>query len=98
MKIVDLQVIPFRVRRRDFRNGELLPEDEVIQTLTKIITDEGAEGYYLGGHGHGDQDGLLADRAGGAGGPHQAAARWARIRSTARSSGTGCGSANSRRT
>lgn len=62
MKIVDLQVIPFRVRRRDFRNGELLPEADVIQTLTKVITDEGPEGYYLGGRGHGDQDGLLADQ------------------------------------
>jgi L-alanine-DL-glutamate epimerase-like enolase superfamily enzyme len=62
VKIVDLQVIPFRVRRRTFRNGELLPEEEVVQTLTKITTDEGAEGYYLGGLGHGDQDGLLADQ------------------------------------
>lgn len=62
MKIVDLHVIPFRVRRRPFRNGEVLPEEEVIQTLTRIVTDEGAEGYYLGGRGHGDQDGLLADQ------------------------------------
>jgi L-alanine-DL-glutamate epimerase-like enolase superfamily enzyme len=62
MKIVDLQVIPFRVPRRDFRNGELLPERDSIQTLTKIIADDGAEGYYLGGLGHGDQDGLLADQ------------------------------------
>ena len=64
MKIVDLQVIPFQVRRRNFRNGQMGPETEVVQTLTKIITDEGAEGYYLGGHGHGDQDGLPdGDRA-----------------------------------
>jgi L-alanine-DL-glutamate epimerase-like enolase superfamily enzyme len=62
MKIVDLQVIPFRVHRRPFRNGALLPEEEMVQTITKIITDEGAEGYYLGGRGHGDQDGLLADQ------------------------------------
>jgi L-alanine-DL-glutamate epimerase-like enolase superfamily enzyme len=62
MKIVDLQVIPFRVRRRGFRHGELLPEEDVVQTLTKVITDAGAEGYYLGGRGHGDQDGLLADQ------------------------------------
>jgi len=61
MKIVDLQVIPFRVRRRPFHCGEPMPEDEIIQTLTKIVTDDGAEGYYLGGHGHGDQDGLHAD-------------------------------------
>ena len=62
MRIVDLQVIPFRVPRRDFRNGEIQPEVEVVQTLTKVITDEGAEGYYLGGRGHGDHDGLLADQ------------------------------------
>lgn len=62
MKIVDLQVIPFRVMRSNFRHGEMLPESEVIQTLTKIVTDEGAEGYYLGGHGHGDQDGLPPDQ------------------------------------
>ncbi|NIR95182.1 MAG: hypothetical protein GWO08_16425, partial [Gammaproteobacteria bacterium] len=61
MKIVDLQVIPFRVRRRNFQHGQMGPEVEVVQTLTKVITDEGAEGYYLGGRGHGDQDGLLAD-------------------------------------
>jgi L-alanine-DL-glutamate epimerase-like enolase superfamily enzyme len=49
------------VLRRPFQRGELMPEDEIIQTLTKIVTDEGAEGYYLGEHGHGDQDGLHAD-------------------------------------
>ena len=64
MKIVDVDVIAFRVPRQAFRNGELLPEQTVVQTLTKIVTDEGAEGYYLGGRGHGDQDGLPAgDRA-----------------------------------
>ncbi len=62
MKIVDLQVIPFRVRRGSYHNGQVGPEVEVVQTLTKIITDEGAEGYYLGGRGHGDQDGLLPDQ------------------------------------
>ncbi len=62
MKIVDVEVIPFRVLRRGFRNGELLPEQTAVQTLTKVVTDEGAEGYYLGGHGHGDQDGLPPDQ------------------------------------
>ncbi|NLF02207.1 MAG: enolase [Anaerolineales bacterium] len=62
MKIVDLEVIPFRVYRREFQNGKMLPETETIQTLTRISTDEGPEGYYLGGRGHGDQDGLLADQ------------------------------------
>lgn len=61
MQIVDLQVIPFRVKRQGFRAGEILPEVEAIQTVTKIITDEGAEGYYFGGHGHGDADGLTPD-------------------------------------
>ncbi|MBN1640844.1 MAG: enolase [Anaerolineae bacterium] len=61
MRIVDVDVIPFRVPRRGFRNGELLPQQMVVQTLTKVVTDEGAEGYYLGGHGHGDQDGLPPD-------------------------------------
>lgn len=62
MKIVDLQVIPFRVRRQPFHNGKLMPEIDVVQTLTKIMTDEGAEGYYFGGHGHGDQDGLTPEQ------------------------------------
>jgi len=62
MKIVDVQVILFRVPRQPFRNGELLPETTVVQTLTKIVTDEGAEGYYFGGQGHGDQDGMSADQ------------------------------------
>jgi len=61
MKITDLDVIAFRVPRRPFRNGRLLPETTIEQTLTRIVTDEGAEGYYLGGHGHGDQDGLPPD-------------------------------------
>src|SRR4051812_22515478 len=61
VKITDLQVIPFRVPRRTFRNGELLRETEVVQTLTRVVTGEGAEGYYLGGPGHGYHDGLTAD-------------------------------------
>lgn len=61
MKITDVKVIPFRVSRRGFRHGRLLPETTVVQTLTVISTDEGAKGYYLGGHGHGDQDGLTAE-------------------------------------
>ena len=62
MKIVDLQVIPFRVPGRSFRNGELLPETTGVQTLTKIVTDEGAEGYYFGGRGHGDHGGLSEEQ------------------------------------
>lgn len=63
MKIVDLQVIRFRVRRQHFQNAQLLPDVEAIQSLTKIITDEGAEGYYFGGSGHGDMDGLSLAQA-----------------------------------
>ena len=58
MKIVDLQVIQFRVPRQHFGNGKLFPPTMGIQSLTKIITDEGTEGYYFGGSGHGDQDGM----------------------------------------
>ena len=61
MKIIDIQVIPFKVRRRVFRNSMLLPEKDTLQTVTKVITDEGAEGYYFGGSDHGDQSGLKAD-------------------------------------
>ena len=61
MKIVDIEVIPFRVERRQFHHGSFLAPDEVTQTLTRVITDEGAEGYYFGGHGHGDADGLPED-------------------------------------
>ena len=62
MKITDLDVLRFRVPRRPYHNGQLLPEVTVVQTLTRIRTDEGAEGYYLGGHGHGDQDGMTAEQ------------------------------------
>lgn len=58
MKIVDLQVIPFRTWVDRFHNATPQPKSEIIQTVTRIITDDGAEGYYLGGQGHGDQDGL----------------------------------------
>ena len=62
MKIVDVRVIPFEVRRKRFRSRNQLAEQTVVQTLTVIATDEGAEGYYLGGYGHGDQDGLPPDQ------------------------------------
>ncbi|MFA6110705.1 MAG: enolase C-terminal domain-like protein, partial [Candidatus Latescibacterota bacterium] len=62
MKITDLEVIPFRVPRRPYHNGQHFPEVTVTQTLTRIRTDDGAEGYYLGGHGHGDQDGMTPEQ------------------------------------
>ena len=62
MKVVDVQIVPFRTPRLVYRNREHFQDGYKVQTLTKIITDEGAEGYYLGGLGHGDQDGLLPDQ------------------------------------
>ena len=61
MRIVDIQVVPFRVQREQFHHGRFLSAREVTQTLTMVVTDEGAEGYYFGGHGHGDADGLPQD-------------------------------------
>jgi L-alanine-DL-glutamate epimerase-like enolase superfamily enzyme len=61
MKIVDVQVIPFWVPRRVFHDRELHTEGQAVQTLTKIITDEGAEGYLLGGYSYGDHFGLPPD-------------------------------------
>ena len=58
MKIVDITVTPFKSHADRFRNGVVYPQSEIIQTLTTIVTDEGAVGYYFGGQGHGDQDGL----------------------------------------
>ncbi len=59
MKITGFEVVPFEVTVDRFGLGQPLPGHKVVQTLTKVLTDEGAEGHYLGGHFHGDQDGLL---------------------------------------
>src|SRR5680860_1003485 len=58
MKITDIIITPFRTTINRYRNGEPLPQLDSIQTLTTIETDEGVVGRYLGGQGHGDQDGL----------------------------------------
>jgi L-alanine-DL-glutamate epimerase-like enolase superfamily enzyme len=64
MKITGIEVVPFDVSVQRISFGELLSDHEIVQTVTRIGTDEGAEGYYFGGHFHGDQDGLLpGDRA-----------------------------------
>ncbi len=63
MMIEDLDVIRFRVPRRAFHNGVLQAETTTVQTLTRVRTDTGAEGYYLGGRGHGDLDGLSAEQS-----------------------------------
>lgn len=60
MKITGIEVVPFEVSGDRFGLGEPLPGHKVVQTLTRVLTDEGVEGSYLGGHFHGDQDGLLA--------------------------------------
>jgi L-alanine-DL-glutamate epimerase-like enolase superfamily enzyme len=64
MKIVDITVTPFNTQVDRYLNGQPLPNKDVTQTITTIVTDEGAEGYYLGGHGHGDQDGLTVEERG----------------------------------
>lgn len=61
MKVTAVDVIPFATPRQAFHNRRLVPDGTAVQTVTRIRTDEGVEGYYLGGHGHGDQDGLLPD-------------------------------------
>jgi L-alanine-DL-glutamate epimerase-like enolase superfamily enzyme len=61
MKIVDVAVTSFRTQVHRYHNGEAQPGIDMVQTLTRIVTDEGAEGYYLGGRGHGDQDGLTLE-------------------------------------
>ena len=58
MKITNITVTPFRTWVDRYQNGEPKPNSEIIQTLTTIETDEGVTGRYLGGQGHGDQDGL----------------------------------------
>ena len=60
MKITNVTVTPFRTWVDRYQNDVPLPRTETLQTLTTIETDEGVSGYYLGGQGHGDQDGLDA--------------------------------------
>jgi len=60
MKITGIEVIPFQAFADRFSNGDPYHRQRVLQTLTKVVTDEGVEGCYFGGHFHGDQDGLLA--------------------------------------
>ena len=64
MKVVGIEVIPFEVTAPRISFGQLLAEHAIVQTLTIVHTDEGVDGCYLGGHFHGDQDGLVpGDRA-----------------------------------
>ena len=64
------QVIPFWVLRKPYRHGEILPETKVVQTVTKIITDEGTEGYcFGGGYGYGERNGIPAEQRAALQGP-----------------------------
>jgi len=64
VRIIAVEVVPFEVVAPRISFGEVFADHRIVQTLTKIRTDDGVEGYYLGGHFHGDQDGLLpGDRA-----------------------------------
>lgn len=58
MKITDITVTPFRTHVNRYLNNQPLPNTAIVQTLTTIETDAGVVGHYLGGQGHGDQDGL----------------------------------------
>ena len=59
MKITSVEIVPFETSVPRISFGELEADHKVVQTVTKVLTDDGAEGYYFGGHFHGDQDGLL---------------------------------------
>jgi len=59
VKITGLVVVRFEMPVDRFGLGEPLPGRTVVQTLTRVLTDEGVEGSHLGGHFHGDQDDLL---------------------------------------
>ena len=48
MKIADIQIVPFRWKVDRYRAAQALPQTEVMQTVLKIVTDEGLEGYYFG--------------------------------------------------
>ena len=63
MKITDITITPFRYTVDRFSNGVAHPRTGIVQTVTTVHTDEGAQGHYFGGGSHGDEDGLtLSDR------------------------------------
>ena len=61
LKIRSVQIIPFETMIDDFANGKPKPNKTIVQTVTKISADEGVEGYFFGGHFHGDKAGLFAN-------------------------------------
>lgn len=58
MRITEVEVIPFTLEREEFEGGGSTTTATATQTLTRIGTDEGVDGYCLGGGVHGDRDGL----------------------------------------
>jgi L-alanine-DL-glutamate epimerase-like enolase superfamily enzyme len=58
VQITEIKVEAFRTWVDRYLNATPLPKTEIIQTLTTIETDDGQVGYYFGGQGHGDEDGL----------------------------------------
>jgi len=58
MEITGVEIVPFEVEREEHTPGGGVEETTATQTITRITTDEGAEGYALGGAAHGDRDGL----------------------------------------
>ena len=55
MKITGLEVVPFETFVDRISFGQLATDYRVVQTVTKVLADEGVEGYYFGGHFHGDR-------------------------------------------
>ena len=58
MKITAVEIVPFTVERGTFEPGGSVKQTTAVQTLTRISTDDGTEGYCLGGANHGDREGL----------------------------------------
>jgi L-alanine-DL-glutamate epimerase-like enolase superfamily enzyme len=64
VKFIGLEVIPFETCVDRISFGRLVNDQKIVQTVTRVRSNDGADGYYFGGHFHGDRDGLLAsDRA-----------------------------------
>jgi len=63
VKITDIKITSFRTHhdRWDRGHAVLAPRETLLQTVLAIETDAGSTGYYLGGGGHGDAEGLPID-------------------------------------
>jgi hypothetical protein len=58
VNITGFEVVPFETTVDPISLGQLLTDRPIVQTVTKVLADKGAEEYYIGGHFHGDQDSL----------------------------------------